>query len=110
MAAAYQLCETVIKAIIKLKPQQDLLSEIGQVKNDRYGLNSNYIGTEEFNKQLGDTVLELIGTVKWTKVEVLKSNIITSEISNDCVHLHLAGVQTIAKSIRNNYQQHKTTE
>ena len=102
VAAASQLCETY-KTIKKLKPHRVLLSKIPQVKNGHYGRESNNIEIEEFNKQLGNFALELIGTFKWTKVEVLKCNITTSEISNDSVHLNLAGVQKIVKSIRNYY-------
>ena len=107
VAAASQLCETVTKAIKKLKPHRVLLSEIPQVKNSHYGRESNNIEIEEFNKQLGNIAFELNGTFKWTKV--LKCNITTSEISNDGVHLNLAGVQKIVKSIRNYYQQHNIT-
>ena len=109
VAAASQLCETVTKAIKKLKPHRVLLSEIPQVKNCHYGRESNNIEIVEFNKQLGNIALELNGTFKWTKVEVLKCNITTSEISNDGVHLNLAGVQKIVKSIGNYYQQHNIT-
>ena len=105
VAAASQLCETVTKAIKKLKPHRVLLSEIPQVKNGHYGRESNNIEIEELNKHLGNIALELNGTFKWTKVEVLECNITTSEISNDGVHLNLAGVQKIVKSIRNYYQQ-----
>ena len=109
MAAASQLCETVTKAIKKLKPHRVLLSEIPQVKNGHYGRESNNIEIVAFNKQLGNIALELNGTFKWTKVEVLKCNITTSEISNDGVHLNLAGVQKNVKSFRNFYQQHNIT-
>ena len=64
-----------------LKPHRVLLSEIPQVKIGHYGRESNNIEIEEFNKQLGNIVLELNWTFKWTKVEVLKCNITTSEIS-----------------------------
>ena len=47
--------------------------------------------------------------IKWTKVEVLKCNITTSEIPNDGVYLNLAGVQKIVKSSWNYYQQHNIT-
>ena len=73
-AAASQLCETVTKAYKKLKPHRVLLSGIPQVKSDHYGRESNNIEIEEFNKQLGIFALELIGTFKWTNVEVLKCN------------------------------------
>ena len=109
MATASQLCETVTKAIKILKPQQVLLSEIPQVKNSHYGRESNNIEIVEFNKQLGNLALELNGTSKWTKIEVLKCNITSSAISNDGVHLNLAGVQKISESIRNFYQQHNIT-
>ena len=109
MAAASQLCETVTKAIKKLKPHRVLLSEIPQVKNGHYERESNNIEIEEFNKQLGNIAMELNGTFKWTKVEVLKYNITSSEISNDGVHLKLAGVQKIVKGVRNYYQQHNIT-
>ena len=109
MAAASQLCETVTKAINKLKPHRVLLSEIPQIINGHYGRESNNIENEEFNRQLGNIALELNGTFKLTKVEVLKCNITTSEISNDGVHLNLAGVQKIVKSIRNYCQQHNIT-
>ena len=97
------------KAIKKLKPHRVLLSEIPQVKNGHYGRESNNIEIEEFKKQLGIIALELNRTFKWTKVEVLKCNITTSEISNDGVRLNLTGVQKIVKSIRNYYQQHNIT-
>ena len=106
MAAACQLCETVTKAIKKLKPHRILLPEIPQVRNGHYGRESN-IEIEEFIKQLGNFALELNGTFKWTKIEDSKCNITTSEISNDGVHLNLAVVQKIVKSIWN-YQQHNT--
>ena len=109
MATASQLCETVTKAIKNLRPHRVLLSENPQVKNGHYGRELNNIEIEEFNKQLGYIALELNGTFKWTKVEVLKCNIKTSEISNDDVHLKLAGVQKIIRSIRNYYQQHNIT-
>ena len=109
VAARSQFCETVTKAIKKLKPHRVLLSEIPQVKNCHFGPESNNIEIEEFNKQLRNFALELTGTFKWTKVEILKCNITTSEISNDGVHLNLAGVQKIVKSIRNYYQQHNIT-
>ena len=109
VAAASLLCETVTKAIKKLKPHRVLLYEIPQVKNGHYGRESNNIEIVEFKKQLGNIDLELNGTFKGTKVEVLKCNKTTSEISNDGVHLNLAGVQKIVKSIRNYYQQHNIT-
>ena len=64
VAAASQLCEIVTKAIKKLKPHRVLLSEIPQVKNGNYERESNNIGIEEFNKQLGNIALELNGTFK----------------------------------------------
>ena len=67
VAAASQLCETVTKAIKKLKPHRVLLSEIPQVKMGHYGRESYSIEFEEFNKQLGNIALELSGTFKWTK-------------------------------------------
>ena len=106
MVGASHLCETVTKAIKKLKPHRVLL-EVPPVKNSHYARESN-IEIEEFNKQLGIIALELNGTIKWTK-EVLKCNITTSEISHDGVHLNLAGVQKIVKSICNYYQQHNIT-
>ena len=109
VAAASQLCETVTKAIKNMKPHRALLSEIPQVKNGHYGRESNNIENEEFNKQLGKIALELNGTFKGTKFEVLKCNIKTSEISNDGVHLKLDGVQKIVQSFRNYYQQHNIT-
>ena len=109
VAAASQLCETVTKEIKKLRPHRVLLSEIPQVKNGHYGRESNNIEIEECNKQLGNIALELNGTFIWTKVEVLKCNITTWEISNDGVHLNLAGVQKIVDSIWNYYQQHYIT-
>ena len=69
VAALSQLCETVTKAIKKLKPKRVLLSEIPQIKN---GDESNNIEIEEFNKQLGNNALKLNGSIKWTKVEDLK--------------------------------------
>ena len=48
-------------------------------------------------------------TFEKTKIEVLKCNITTSKLSNDGVHLNLAGVQNIVKSIWNYYQQHNIT-
>ena len=59
-----QLCETVTKAIKKLKPHRVLLSEIQQVKNGHYGRESNNIEIKEFNMQLGNIALELNGTFK----------------------------------------------
>ena len=107
VAALSQLCETVKKAIKKLKPNRVLLSEIPQIKN---GDESNNSEIEEFNKQLGKIALDLNGSIKWTKVEDLKWNISTSEICKDGVPLNIAGVQKIVKSIRNYYQQHNITE
>ena len=92
-----------------MKPHRVLLSEIPQVKNGHYGRESNNIEIEKFKKQLGNIALELNRTFKWTKVEVLKCNNTTSEISNDGVRLNLTGVQNIVKSIRNYYQQHNIT-
>ena len=83
--ANFQLCETVTKAVKKLTPHRVPLSETQQVKKGHYGRESNNIENEEFNKQMGNIALELNGTFKWTKVEVLKCNITTSEISNDGV-------------------------
>ena len=108
VVAATQLCETATKAIEKLKTHQVLLSEIPQVNNGHYGRESNNIEIEEFNKQLGTIALELNGKFNWTKVEVLKCNI-TLAMSNDGVHLNLAGVQKIVKNIQNYYQQHNFT-
>ena len=109
VATASQFCETVAKAIKKLKPHRVLLFEIPQVEIGHYGRESNNIEIEEFNKQLGNIALELNGTFKWTKVEVLKCNIKTSEISNNDVHLNLAGVQKIIRRIRNFYQKQNIT-
>ena len=109
VAAASQFCEAVTKAIKKLKPHRVLLSEIQQVKNGHYGRESNNNEIEEFNKQLGNIVLELNRTLKWKNVEVLKFNITASEISNDGVHINLAGVHKIVKSFRTYYQKHNIT-
>ena len=54
-------------------------------------------------------VLAAAITLKWTKVEFLKCNIKTSEISYDSFHLNLAGVQKIFKSIRKYYHKHNIT-
>ena len=98
MAAASQLCVTVTKAINKLR--QVLLSEISTLKNCHHGCESNDNEIEEFNKKLGSIALDLKGTFKWTKVELLNC-FTTSEISIDRVHLNFAGLQNIVKSIRN---------
>ena len=50
--------------------------------------------------------MELNGTFKWIVIAVLKCNITTQELFNEGVHLNLAGVQKIFKSIWNYYQQH----
>ena len=89
-----------------MKSHRNLLSEIPQVENGYYACESNNIKIEDFKRQLGNIALELNGTFKRTKVEVLNCNITASEISKDGVHLNLAGVQKIVKSIRNYYQQH----
>ena len=106
VGAASQLCETVTKAIKKLNSHRVLFSEIPQVQNGHYGRESNIIEIEEFNKQLRKISLDLNGTLKWTRVEFFKCNFKTSKISNDSVHLNLAGVQKIFNSIRKYYHQH----
>ena len=52
VAAASQICETVTKAIKKLKPHRVLLSENPLFKNGHYGRESNNFEIEELNKQL----------------------------------------------------------
>ena len=93
VAALSQLCETVTKAIKKLKPHRVPLFEILQVNNgvNRMVLKLSSLSNWEI------LLWSQNGTLKWTKVEVLKCNITTFEISNDGVHLNLAGYKKLSR-------------